>query len=231
MANENVNDLKKAIVEATQRAEAAEAQVASLKAEQANGNIFADIINLADMGYNAVNARALAAVDSDDPLSQGPAGQAPELRPHMAFKVCFEQILDGIDKAINGFDYGNGKDRNGRQRHFNGLVDQVDFYKGRLERLRVAGDMVVVVEGQKPRLTEAGQFSYDRIVELSEMITKLRTVAESLEQAHHLVSPDEQYLPFAERMDKIAAEKEKRAKATAELPDLFAKMGLEIPKV
>lgn len=199
------------------------------KKTETTNDIFTNIINLADMGYNAVNARAIASADGDDPLGQAPAGQEVEFRPHVAFKVAFEQLLDGIDKAINGFDYGRGGDRNGRQRHFNGLVDQIDYYKGRLERLRVAGDMVVVVEGQNPRLTEAGQFSYDRIVELTEMIRQFKSIASSLEQAHHLASPDEQYLPFAERMERVAAEKEKRAKATADMPDLLAKMGLELP--
>lgn len=227
MAQENVADLKKELIKAQQRAETAEKRVTSLEAAEKTGRVFEDIRSLADMGYQAVNAKAIAAVDSDDPMAQGPAGQAPELRPHLAFKVAFEQILDGIDKARNGFDYGKGGSRNGRQRHFNGLIDQIDFYKGRLERLRVAGDMVVVVEGQQPRLTEAGQFSYDRIVELKEMMDRLQEISTELEEAHHLVSPDEPYLPFAERMEKIADEKEKKAKAVGELPDLFVKMGLD----
>lgn len=233
MAQDQVSDLKKEIVKTTQRAETAEARVTQLEAMVQTGHLLEDIVTLADEGYNAVNARALAHA-SDASISgfeQAPAGQEPEVRPHLAFKVALEQVLDGLDKAVHGFDYGRGGDRNGRQRHFNGMVDQVDFYKGRLERLQVAGDMVIVVEGQKPRLTEAGQFAYDRIVELNTMVAKFKEIAGRLEEAHHLVSPDEPYLPFAERMEKIAAEKETRKKEAGAIPDLFAKMGLDVGAV
>lgn len=233
MQKDNVSDLKKELNQANQRAEAAEAKAVSLEAAAATGNILAEISQLSDVAYNSINAKALGNLSDSaigGMMDQAPSGQEPEIRPHIAFKVALEQILDGIDKAVNGFDYGGG-DRNGRRRHFNGLVDNIDFYKGRIERLQQAGDMVVVVEGQQPKLTEAGQYQYDRIVEASEMIQKLKSVSSELEQAHHLVSPDEPYLPFAERMEKIAKEKEKNKKAGNTAADLLAKMGKELPKV
>lgn len=210
-----------------QRNEELTQQVRHLETALKGEALIGDIVRLADLGYTSVNARAIAAADGD-PMSQAPAGLAPDFRPHMAFKIALEQVLDGIGKAVKGFDYG-GQDKNGRRRHFDGIVDQVDFYKRRIERLQVSGDMVVVVEGQNPRMTEAAQFNYDRIVELTEMANKMSQLQKALEEAHHLVSPDEPYVPQDERMERAAKEKEKQAKVAAALPDLLAKMGVEMP--
>lgn len=223
---EAVSDIKAELVRLQRENENLTAKVRHLESAAASESTLADIVQLADMAYNDINAEALGKADGAFDLA--PAGMTPELRPHTNFRVAFEQILDGIQKAIHGFDFGGG-DRNGRTRHFDGLVDAIDFHKRRMEQLRVAGDMLVVVEGQKPRLTKQAQFRYDRIVEATELANRLAAIAKVFEEAHHLVSPDEPYLPFEERMAQRQKQKAAQEKAAKDMPDLFAQAGKPLP--
>lgn len=60
-----------------------------------------------------------------------------------------------------------------RRRHIEGLVDQINYHKERLEQLHQEGGLFAI-EGPSPRMTEAGRGIYDRIIELADTVHEIK---------------------------------------------------------
>lgn len=204
-------DLRKDMTKAQQRVEELERQLtkAGTAAQQ---NPLNDIVDIADIAYRQMNAKALAAPTS----LEAPSGDEPEIRPVRNFLNAFESILDGLDEALNGFKRGGFVRR--------GLRENAEYYHTRLAE-QAADKGRLFTDAGAPASEEIG-FLYDRWIETVELIRRLEEVETLLLRAYDTADTgdNEGYVPKEERINRNRKVREERAAKAEQIADKMAEL-------
>lgn len=200
--------------------ESLKAQLAKAQAQAADARSLQGIVDLSDEAFRLLNANALEIPKGADLMA--PSGMEPEIRPHTNFMMALERVLDGFDRALNGFTSSKG-------RKFPGTLDNAKYWKGKLAELAANGDALMITngDGSGARPTRDAFVPYTRWVETEELIALLTAVQGRFVEAYEMVSNGETYKPFEERMEErreeAAKSAEKMEKSAAKVADMLQK--------
>lgn len=212
---ENTTELAKAL----RQIEDLKEQNRRLEQQARSTATLSNIVEVADAAYRLYNAEALEMPAGGHEMA--PSGMEPEVKEHRNFRDCFERILDGFDRALNGFTTSKG-------RQFNGLVGNEEYWRKKLAVLKAEGDQLFLTSGQP---TKGARYYYERWIEVSELLHLVQEARQFFAQAYDAVTVDTEYKPFDARMAELGARREKDEAAAAKTAEALADLLKNAPSL